>query len=151
MVDQNDTKDGEKKDEPLNPNAEKPPFTTAAELAGMTEDLNKRHQEGMSYTPGLRAIPGSIVPGAEHSHVYGPQQSPVDPAAAGLDTNFQPISRAENRVINQTGAAAGGPRVLLKDERPSDGTMVQAPKDDDSAKVAGPSGSGVHTPVEPLK
>ena len=149
MTDMNDTKDGEKKDEPMNPAAEKPPFTSAAELAGMKEALDARHKEGLSYTPGLRSIPDSIVPGFDHAHVYGPQQSPVDPVAAGLDTNFQPISRAENRVITLTGAAAGGPRPLIADERPVDGRMVKAPLDEDSARVAGPAGSGMHTPVDP--
>jgi hypothetical protein len=46
---------------------------------------------GLSAGVALEAVPDSPVPGREDvHHVRGPQQSAVDPHAAGLDTEFEP-------------------------------------------------------------
>ena len=74
-----------------------PPFQTAAEIGGIAEQVAAKPKPGLSFTPGLQELPGSQAPstakGEPVSHVYGPQQAPVDPVAAGLDTQQVPLSR----------------------------------------------------------
>ena len=123
------------------PDSAQAPFTTAAD-AFKTEADTKAPTSGLSFTPGLREVANSPVPGAAHSHVLGPQQAAADPVAAGLDTAYAGRSRAENRVVNKTGEQASGPRTLLPEHPPEDGRMEPAPGDDDAAGVPGPSGGG---------
>jgi hypothetical protein len=117
---------------------------------GETADVGVR-TPGLSHSPGLMEVPDSKVPGMADgtmiSHVYGPGQTPVDPIAAGLDTGFNPASRAENRSITQTGELAAGPRPSTYAQHgghvpqagPSDGSEVKPPSDADAAKAPGPN------------
>ena len=130
-----------------------PPFQTAAEIGGIAEQVAAKPKPGLSFTPGLQELPGSQAPstakGDPVSHVFGPQQAPVDPVAAGLDTQHVPLSRAENRMITQTGEAAAGPRPFTYVEKtgpdqvpqaaPADGALVKPPSDAEAAETAGPA------------
>ena len=99
-----------------------PEFKTATEVYDVKRD-QPAPTPGMSLSPGLREVDNSPIPGVDRSHVFGPQQSAVDPVLAGLDTNHNPLTRAEDRVIT----------------RMSDGAMVVPPPDAESDKIVGPS------------
>lgn len=105
------------------PDDDKPLYTTAADALGMRQD-GKAPTPGMSYTPGLREVADSRVPNASHSHVIGPQQAACDPVLAGLDTEYRPMTRAENRGITRI-----------------DGQLVAPPADAESDKLPGPTGA----------
>ncbi len=100
-----------------------PAYRTAAEVFGVGGDRGSP-TPGLSQSPGLRDLVDSPVPGANRSHVIGPQQSAVDPVLAGLDTGYKPMTRAEDRVIT----------------RAADGVMVVPPADSASDALPGPSG-----------
>lgn len=99
-------------------------FTTFADELGMATDTGV-HTPGLSVTPGLQVVPDSPVPDTDRSHVLGPQQSAVDPVLAGLDTEYHPLSRAENRAPTRI-----------------DGVTVAAAPDAVSVAIPGPSGAG---------
>ena len=139
-------------------------FTTAAEKHGIVERVEGEVidgvdkaiglvNRGLSFVQGLEVIPGSSAPsmadGTMVPHVRGPGQAPVDPIAAGIDLTKAPLSRAENRVITQTGEMAAGPRPAtyahvvggreVPQAAPADGAEVPAKPDSESAAIAGPS------------
>lgn len=110
---------------------------------------------GLSQSPGLRELPDSQVPGLAGggmvSHVFGPGQSPVDPIAAGLDTGYNPLTRAENRVITQTGTLGAGARPStyahiggepVPQAGPSDHANVPAVSDEEAGRAPGPNSAG---------
>lgn len=101
---------------------DEPAFRVASEVYDIGKDRGTP-TPGLSQSPGLRSLDGSPVPGANRSHVVGPQQSAVDPVLAGLDTGYDPLTRAENRVIT----------------RMADGAMVVPPPDRESEALPGPS------------
>ncbi len=107
------------------------PFVTAAEAHGIedrtTDHTDGTFHQGLSFTPGLTEVANSKVPGAEHSHVHGPQQAAVDPVAAGLVTTRSPATAAESRVIDRTGEIGSGPRAGGK--AVSDGSQAPAAPD----------------------
>ena len=114
------------------------------------EEQRKLRPSGLSISPGLKELPGSKAPamadGTEVSHVFGPQQSPVDPVAAGLDTSAHPLTRNDNRVVTQTGRiGAGNPPSTYAEkgakpaEAPSDGQNVPAQPDEEADKAPGPN------------
>ncbi|NPD67293.1 hypothetical protein HN018_06860 [Lichenicola cladoniae] len=115
-------------------NTEPKPFETAAEQHGIVErtidHVEGFFHRGKSFTPGLTEVPDSKVPGAEHSHVHGPQQAAVDPVAAGLETEHSPTTINENRVVNRTGEIGSGPHTPGTTPAVSDGSPVVAPEDD---------------------
>jgi hypothetical protein len=139
--------------------SEKPPlYVTADKLEGMAERFAERVEEGverfvhrgLSVTPGLQEVPGSMAPatalGEPVAHVFGPQQAACDPIAAGIDTRAHPITRAENRAVTRTGETASGPRPSTYAEKGaevqapvSDGSTVPAPSDADASAAPGPS------------
>jgi len=133
------------------------PFQPAAEAAGLEERAGQ-HQSGhfhngKSHSPGLRAVPNSFVPGTDRAHVHGPQQSPVDPVAAGLDTEHVPPTRAENRVIDRTGEIASGPHAAGP-IGVSDGSQVVAPADDQppiNEPSPEPQAEAEHEPEHPAE
>ncbi len=96
---------------------------------------------GLSQSIGLQELPGSRVPGlpggAVVSHVFGPGQTPCDPIAAGLDLAYSPLTAAENRVISQTGAFAGGPRPTADAAAGGEPAHQAAPQD--FVNIAAPS------------
>lgn len=139
------------------PTSDEAPFKSAADNhPSLLERLKEGAEHvlhgrpGQSFTPGLRNIEGSTAPamadGTEVPHVMGPQQAPVDPVAAGLDTTAHPLTRAENRVITRTGAlGAGNPPSTYAEkgatpaEAPSDMSEVAAPADAESDAQPGPN------------
>ena len=66
------------------------------------------------------------------AHVFGPGQSAVDPIAAGLDPNYRPLTRAENRMITRTDT----------------GETEPARPDAEAAQQPGPTGSLEGRPTE---
>ncbi len=128
-------------------------------MAGGPEPQQGTPTPGLSQSPGLRTLANSQVPGLAGggmvSHVFGPGQSPVDPIAAGLDTGYDPQTRAENRLITQTGAIAAGPRPSTYAEKggaripqagPSDHSTVAAIPDKEAAISPGPNSIGADAP-----
>ena len=112
-----------------------PVYRTAAEVYEIGKDRGTP-TPGLSQSPGLRPLDDSPVPGASRSHVIGPQQSAVDPVLAGLDTGYNPLTRAEDRVIT----------------RAADGVMVVPPPDAESDALVGPSGvSAAAAPSAPAE
>ena len=113
---------------------------------------------GLSYSPGLRELPDSQVPGLGNggmvSHVFGPGQAPVDPIAAGLDTQYNPLTRAENRMITQTGTIGAGPRPStyagkpgdIPQAGPADHMVVKAASDVEAGRAPGPNSTGGDAP-----
>lgn len=122
------------------------PYTTAGK-ANTLEQSELQPKPGQSFTPNLQQVPDSLVPDTGVAHVFGPQQSAVDPFAAGLDVDFKPINRAENRAVTQTGEQASGPHPYLQDHPPEDGKLVRPPPDSESEQVSGPSAASHHTPA----
>ena len=114
--------------------ADVPPYVSLALPAG---EQGVR-TEGLSYTGGLTELAGSLVSGLPEgvkvSHVSGPNQAPVDPVAAGLDTGYHPRTRNEDRMISQTGTVGAGQRPSTFPDRTlpqagvSDHSIVRAPK-----------------------
>ena len=95
-------------------------------------------------------MPDSSAPataaGDAVAHVFGPQQAACDPVAAGLDTKHNPMTRAENRMISQTGTLASGNRPTTYVEKGqdmpqavSDHSLVPAKTDEESGEAPGPS------------
>lgn len=137
-----------------------PVVQSAAELHNIGND-SPAPTPGLSQSPGLREVPNSQAPsmadGTMVSHVYGPGQAAVDPIAAGLDTRHNPLTRAENRVITQTGEFAAGPRPStyahtgadVQQAAPADFKEVSAPADTDAAKEPGPTGATTETALVP--
>ena len=135
-----------------------PLYTTAADLVNMKAPETSP-TPGLTQSPGLREVPNSQVPamadGTMVSHVMGPGQAPVDPIAAGLDTGHNPQTRAENRVVTQTGVIAAGPRpstyvekgALVAQAAPADGAHVQAPADVEAEASPGPNSVAAPTPA----
>jgi hypothetical protein len=84
--------------------ADPPPFTIGA--APLVPS------PGKSYSPGLKNIEGSTVPGHADgtliNHVHGPGQAPADPIAAGLDTSLIGKEPAPERTVINTGTLASG-------------------------------------------
>ncbi|MEG3348405.1 hypothetical protein [Novacetimonas sp. GS1] len=79
------------------------PYRTVEQISGvkpLTVDPTARNAQSLS--PGLENIEGSTVPGTSRCHVRGPQQSPVDPAAAGLDTTRVVQSASERARATET-------------------------------------------------
>ena len=127
------------------PDAPKPdpsaaPFTTADVATDGFEPRQTSATPGLSQSPGLMCVPNSRVPGLAGggmvSHVFGPQQNAADPIAAGLDTRHDPMTRAENRVVTQTGELGAGPRPAtyaghgyVQQAGPSDGALVASPRE----------------------
>ena len=113
---------------------------------------------GLSFSPGLRELPNSQVPGLGNggmvSHVFGPGQAPVDPIAAGLDTQYNPLTRAENRMITQTGVIGAGPRPMtyagkpgdIAQAGPADHRVVKAASDIEAGRAPGPNSTGGDAP-----
>lgn len=101
-------------------------YQSAAEVYGVKRDQPPA-TPGLSLSPGLRSVEDSKVPGTDRSHVIGPQQAAADPVLAGLDTQHNPMTRAEDRVITRT----------------VDGAMLVPPPDAESDKIVGPSGTSV--------
>lgn len=78
---------------------------------------------GLSASPGLRPLDSQVpgLPGGGMvNHVSGPGQSPVDPIAAGLDLNYNPLTAAEDRLITQTGTHGAGARPSTYNHIPGD-------------------------------
>ena len=134
------------------PATPEPPYKTAAQLLDVERGTTSSPPKpGLSFSPGLQPVPGSTAPatasGEPVPHVFGPLQTAVDPLAAGIDTEQNPATRAENRVITRTGEAAAGPRPVTYAEKsqdvpqaaPADGANVAAPPDAASDAVPGPS------------
>ncbi len=132
-----------------------PVVPTAAEIHGVGND-SPPPRPGFSQSPGLREVPNSMVPamadGTMVPHVYGPGQAAVDPIAAGLDWQHKPLTRAENRVITQTGEDAAGPRPStyagkgeVQQAGPADHANVPAASDESASKVPGPTGATTET------
>lgn len=132
---------------------EQPAYRTAAAVFGLKQPHELVAAPGLSHTPGLREVPNSTVPatatGEPVAHVYGPGQNPVDPVAAGLDTRAVLQTRAENRVVTQTGEQAAGPRPHTYIEKtgpdqvpqaaPADGALVVAPAETVADASPGPN------------
>lgn len=110
-------------DTPILADAENPAYATAADVFGTVRE-QPLPVPGLSVSPGLTEVPNSVVPGGEHSHVYGSQQAACDPVAAGLDVNHDPRTTADNRVVTR-----------------ADGTAYVPVEDGENAKVPGPSSS----------
>ncbi|MFT9385531.1 hypothetical protein [Acetobacter sp.] len=63
------------------------PYRTAEQIAGMQPlAVDPAARRALTQAPGLENMAGSMVPGTARHHVRSPQQTAVDPAAAGLDT-----------------------------------------------------------------
>ena len=63
------------------------PYRTVEQIAGMKPlEVDPTARGALSRAPDLEAMADSTVPGTSRHHVRGPQQTAVDPAAAGLDT-----------------------------------------------------------------
>ena len=105
------------------PDDDDKPYVTAAEALGIGRD-QPAPTPGLSVTTDLVEVPDSPVPGAGHSHVMGPQQAAADPVLAGLDTQHNPLSRAENRAITKP-----------------DGETVAPPSDREAQNTPGPTGA----------
>jgi hypothetical protein len=101
-------------DKPLADQAQ-PAFTTAADNHPAFIEAAKQPPPvpGQSVSPGLRTVPNSFgrptADGAPVAHVFGPGQAAVDPVAAGLDPNYSPLTRAENRMITRTDTGESEP------------------------------------------
>lgn len=136
--------------------AAEPPFQTAAErhpgfLERMEQKARSFTHSGLSVTPGLREVPDSKAPamadGSAVSHVMGPQQSAVDPIAAGLDLSADSVTRNEGRIITQTGTLGSGSRPATYAEKgldepkgtPDDHSEVPAPSDAEADLAPGPN------------
>ncbi|AZV39918.1 hypothetical protein [Komagataeibacter xylinus] len=62
------------------------PYRTVEQIAGMKPlEVDPTARGALSRAPDLEAMADSTVPGTSRHHVRGPQQTAVDPAAAGLD------------------------------------------------------------------
>lgn len=110
------------------------PYRTVEQISGvkpLTVDPTARNAQSLA--PGLENIEGSKVPGTSRCHVHGPQQSPVDPAAAGLDTTRVVQSASERARAAETEPA----------QRPA--PVPPAPAAPAAAKVA-PTGTPTATP-----
>ncbi|QHC35358.1 hypothetical protein [Komagataeibacter xylinus] len=69
------------------------PYRTAEQISGMKPlEADPTARSALSRAPGLESMAGSTVPGTSRHHVRGPQQTAVDPAAAGLDTTHEVLS-----------------------------------------------------------
>ena len=116
--------------QPEAPSPVAPFFRTAADIAGIEEQLNTRGTPGLSHASGLEAVPDSFAPatatGEPIPHVRGPGQNPVDPVAAGLDTMVNMPTRNDNRVVTRTGADAAGPRPFTYIEKTGPNMVPQA-------------------------
>ena len=135
------------------PAADAPHYRTAAEVFGLKQPHELAAAAGLSHSPGLRPVPNSTAPatatGEPVAHVYGPGQNPVDPVAAGLDTSAVLQTRAENRVVTNTGADAAGPRPHTYIEKtgpdqvpqaaPADNQLVPAPSEAVADAAPGPN------------
>ncbi len=63
------------------------PYRTVEQIAGMKPlEADPTARGALSRAPDLESMADSTVPGTSRHHVRGPQQTAVDPAAAGLDT-----------------------------------------------------------------
>ncbi|GCE89680.1 hypothetical protein MSKU15_1281 [Komagataeibacter diospyri] len=63
------------------------PYRTVEQIVGMKPlEVDPTTRGALSRAPDLEAMADSTVPGTSRHHVRGPQQTAVDPAAAGLDT-----------------------------------------------------------------
>lgn len=116
---------------------------------------------GLSFAAELRELENSQVPGLAGggmvSHVVGPGQAPVDPIAAGLDTNFRPVVRDAARMITHTGTIGAGARpstyahtgnLEVPQAAPADGEHEPAVPSEEAAKSPGPnSTANVGAPV----
>ena len=133
------------------------PGSTAAPigpLPGGPEPRPGAPTAGLSQSPGLRTLPSQVPSGAGGAmvnHVMGPGQSPVDPIAAGLDTGYDPMTRAENRLITLTGTIGSGnpPSTHLGHDLPgpiSDMSHVPAVPDAEAQVSPGPNSAGGDAP-----
>ena len=117
---------------------EQQPFTSAADELGTAKPEGVPDPR-LSQSPGLVKLKDSEVPGLGNggmiSHVMGPGQAPVDPVAAGLDTGYDPGTKAGQRAMTQTGTLGAGPRPSTYAEKP-DGQAVQQAAPADNQLVA---------------
>ena len=139
---------------------EKPPVDQPDIVRSTAEDhplVQERKDQpaptpGLSQSPGLVPVPDSHAPatasGEAVAHVFGPQQAACDPVAAGLDTRHDPLTRAENRMINRTGEIGSGnhPSTYVEKGKDlpvavSDGSLVPAAPDSEAGKNPGPTGA----------
>jgi hypothetical protein len=123
-------------------------YMTAAEMAEMAKPTGTR-TEGLTFSPGLVAIPDSQVPGLGNggmiSHVMGPGQNAVDPIAAGLDVNYAPLTRHELRAPTLTGVDAAGLRPSTYAEKPGGAQVKQAADNTHETVAPKPDkDSGIH-------
>lgn len=130
-------------------------YRTAAEVVGdkmkpMPAETQGDARNGLTRVLGLQEIEGSSAPshfdGKPVPHVFGPNQNPVDPVAAGLDTRLIGHTSDTTHVMTQTGEAGSGMRPftyvqhtgpeMVPQSAPADGqhVTVEAPK----AKEADP-------------
>ena len=115
-----------------------PIYRTAADIA-FVDQVKTVPTPGLSATPGLVKVQDSKVPGlgngAMVDHVMGPQQSPVDPIAAGLDLKHDPKTRNELAAPTLTGTTGAGPRPSTYAEKP-DGQLVQQSTEETGETIA---------------
>ena len=132
------------------------PFRTAADVLGIKQPEGQRDPR-LSQSPGLVKIEGSIVPGmgdgSTVNHVTGPGQAAVDPVAAGLDMQFDPMTRHELRAPTQTGELGAGIRPSTYAEKPG-GLGIQQSTEANHETVKPVVGetmtpAGIHVPSVP--
>jgi len=111
--------------------SEDPKVTNDAEIIGRREK-QAAPTPGLSVSPDLTEVPDSPVPGADRSHVYGPQQAAADPVLAGLDTQYDPATRNELRSMTD-----------------GEGHIVAPPSDEEANAVPGPTGASIASTVQP--